>query len=334
VAGRALAFSNPELIRLAKTQFVPVACDDWYQRRREDAEGRFFRGVADQGPRDGRDGSTRQGIYCLTADGHLLVYRNAGQSASATLDELREALHNWEQLPADRRAPGAVQVPDPGPLDGGYTRKPPEGTVILNVFTRALDEESAGAVAPAAACKIGGGKESARDHLWITRDEARQLVPDAPRIGQTFPVPDAIAGRMARFHLVDNTRGEPPFWTARDVRHCEMTLTVVAVSDDAVTMKFTGSVLLSTDADPARASRGYDASLLGDVVFDRHQRTFSKFDVAALGRHWGEGRYTPDARPGRQPLGVVFQLRDGRSPAADVPPQAARELDEYLGRAR
>lgn len=333
MAGRALAFSNPEVIRLAKTQFIAVACDDWYQRRRDDAEGRFFRSVADQGPRDGRDGSTRQGIYALTVDGHLLAYRNAGQSASATLDELREALHNWEQLPADRRVPGAVHVPDPGPLDGGYTRRPPEGALILNVFTRALDEEPAGAVAPATACKIGGGKESARDHMWITHDEARRLIPADPKVGQTFPVPDAIARRMARFHLVDNTRGEPPFWSPRDLRHCEMNLTVTAVSEDAVTLRFSGSVLLSTDADPARASRGYDASLLGDVVLDGHQQTLSKFDVVALGRHWGEGRFTPDARPGRQPLGVVFQLSRGDSPADAVPPQAARELDDYLGSA-
>lgn len=334
MAGRALAFSNPEIIRLARTRFVAVACDDWYQRRRDDAEGRFFRGVADQGPRKGLDGSTRQGIYALTADGHLLAYHNAGQSASATLDELQEALHNWDQLPADRRAPGAVRVPDAGPLDGGYTRKPPEGTVIVNVFTRALDEEPARGVAPAAACKIGDGKESARDHLWITRDECQKLTPADPRVGQTFVVPASLARRIARFHLVDNTRGEPPFWSPADVRHCDMSLTVVAVSDGAITLRFSGSVLLSTDADPATAARGYDASFLGDVVVDRRRQTISKFDVAALGRHWGEGRFTPDARPGRQPLGVVFQLARGDSPADAVPPQAARELADYLGSSR
>ena len=49
-----LAFSDPEIIKLATEDFVPVTGDDWYQRRRQDAEGEFFRKVADQGPRKGR----------------------------------------------------------------------------------------------------------------------------------------------------------------------------------------------------------------------------------------------------------------------------------------
>ena len=66
-----LAFADPEIVRMAREDFVPVAADDWYERRRNDAEGDFFRRVADQGPRKGEGGSTRQGIYCLTADGKL-----------------------------------------------------------------------------------------------------------------------------------------------------------------------------------------------------------------------------------------------------------------------
>ncbi|HSU69599.1 MAG TPA: hypothetical protein VLJ39_22130, partial [Tepidisphaeraceae bacterium] len=206
MAGRALAFSDPEIVRLAKEQLVPVACDDWYQRRRNDAEGKFFRGVADQGPQKGLDGATRQGIYLLTADGRLLSFRNAGQNAQATLDALREGLRHWQQIPAEHRAPGAVRVPDPGRLDGGYTRKPPEGGLVVNVFTRALDEAEAG-LKPTAVCKVGNGKEAARDHLWITRDEIALLAPAGLSPGQSFPMPASVATRILRFHLVDNTRG-------------------------------------------------------------------------------------------------------------------------------
>src|SRR6478672_1245892 len=66
---------------MATEDFVPVTADDWYQRRRQDAEGEFFRKVADQGPRKGEGGSTRQGIYCLTAAGQLLNYKNAAHAA-------------------------------------------------------------------------------------------------------------------------------------------------------------------------------------------------------------------------------------------------------------
>ena len=47
---------------MANEEYIAVAGDDWYQRRRDDAEGQFFRRVADQGPRKGTGGSTRQGI--------------------------------------------------------------------------------------------------------------------------------------------------------------------------------------------------------------------------------------------------------------------------------
>src|SRR5215211_689002 len=104
------------MIRLASKEFVPVSADDWYQRRRDDAEGEFFRKVADQGPRKGKGGSTRQGIYCFTASGKL-------------------ALKRFEALPASEREPGSVKVPDHGKVDARYARTPPEGGLILRAYT-------------------------------------------------------------------------------------------------------------------------------------------------------------------------------------------------------
>lgn len=75
--GRELTFADAKIIELVNKNFVPVAMDDWFQRRRQDAEGDFFRKVADQGPRKGSGGGTRQGIYAFTADGKLLQYRNS-----------------------------------------------------------------------------------------------------------------------------------------------------------------------------------------------------------------------------------------------------------------
>src|SRR5438270_6623311 len=95
---------------MATDDYVAVTGDDWYQRRGQDAEGEFFRKVADQGPRKGEGGSTRQGIYCLTADGQLLTYKNAGQDAGVMREVLRHGLAQWRKLPADRRRAGAVKI--------------------------------------------------------------------------------------------------------------------------------------------------------------------------------------------------------------------------------
>ena len=67
MAGRALAFAEAEIVRMASEDYVPVTGDDWYERRRQDAEGQFFRKIADQGPRKGAGGSSIPGwVWLLT----------------------------------------------------------------------------------------------------------------------------------------------------------------------------------------------------------------------------------------------------------------------------
>src|SRR5437660_6126201 len=112
------------MIRLATEKFVPISADDWYQRRRDDAEGEFFRMVADQGPRKGKGGSTRQGIYCFTADGKLLAYRNR-PDPNVMRETLRQGLTAWKKLPESRRKPAATKVDNLPQKDRRYTRTPP-----------------------------------------------------------------------------------------------------------------------------------------------------------------------------------------------------------------
>jgi len=333
VAGRALAFSDPEIVRMAREDFVPVACDDWYQRRRHDAEGDFWRKVsagAEHGPAAADGGGTRQGIYMLTADGTLLARKNAGQNPEVMREVLHEALAKWKRLPDDRRLPGKVQVPaDPGPLDGGYTSRPPTNGLIVNVYTRLLDTNAIGELCEAQ-CKVGDGNEAGRDHLWLTEAEWRSLVPKDAKAGQTMDVPAPIARRIARFHLVDNTRGEPPMWQADDVRSLRMTLTVESADAKTVKLRLDGATLLATGPEPDKAKRGYDAGLLGYIEYDRAKDRLTRFDLLATGDHWGEGPYTGGARPGRKPMGVAFELSQGDKPADAVPPQAAREQGVYF----
>ena len=308
---------------MARERYVPVACDDWYQRRRKDAEGEFFRKVSDQGPR-GHQNVTRQGIYLLTADGTLLGYNNAGQSPKVMREVLRDGLAKWDALPMARRKPGAVRVPDARTLDGGYDRKPPPGGLIVNVYARALEKAEAGKVSDAV-CKIGNGDEASRDHLWLTEAEWRSLLPPpGATAGTSFPLPPAIARRIARFHLVDNTRGEPPMWRPGDVKRCDLKLTVERADADRKLVRLDGPVLLDA------GQRGYDTSLLGYIAYGAKSDRIHRFAVVSLGEHWGESRLTPGARPGRTPFGVAFELATGKEPGDTVPPQAARDVREYF----
>lgn len=317
---------------MATQDYVPVAGDDWYERRRQDAEGRFFRSVADQGPRKGEDGATRQGIYCFTVDGQLLAYRNAGQAPDVMREVLRQGLRAWQQLPASRRMPGAVQVSDPDKSDLRYARAPPSGGKIINVYTRILDRDH-GAFCKGT-CRTLGGDQAARDHLWLTAAEGQAIVPAIAKPGDRFPLLPAVAERILRFHLTDNTRGEPPMWRRDEIRSQQITLTVEEVSAGVVRLRLDGSALLANKTDASSAGRGFDVRLLGHMAYNRARQALERFDVVAVGDHWGEGPYTRGARPGRQPLGIVFELASSNSAADLVPPQAAREIDAYFGRDR
>jgi hypothetical protein len=327
VTGRASVFADDEVIRLATNEFVAVAGDDWYQRRRDDAEGRFWRKVADQGPRKGAGGSTRQGIYCFTADGKLLAYRNHHDPA-VMRQELTRALSAFARLPGESRKPGAAGVEDAGKPDPRYHREPPKGAAVVTVYTRILDRDGDGFCR--GTCSRPGGDFAARDHLWVLESECKVLAAQ-PRKGAVVPVPPALRDRLLRFHLVDNTRGEPPHWQPEDVRSQKLTLTVAEVTGAEVRLRLEGTALLATAADTAKAGRGYDVALRGDIRLDRRTGRLTRFDVTAVGDHWGQGPYTGGARSGRAPLGVAFELAKGDE-ADRVPPQGARNLGEYVGR--
>jgi hypothetical protein len=315
---------------MATDDYVAVTGDDWYQRRRQDAEGRFFRKVADQGPRKGQGGSTRQGIYCLTADGQLLTYKNAGQNPDVMREVLRDGLARWRKLPEARRKPGGLRIEDAGTPDARYVRTLPKDGLALRVFTRALDRDAVGRYRDAD-CERGDA--AAQDHCWLTQEEWRSLMPQRPRVGQSFDVPRSIVQRICRFHLIDNSRGEPPMWQRDEVRRQELKATVSRVEGATVQMELRGSALLSTSPDPSQADRGFDAQLSGVIEYDASAQRIKRLDLVAVGDHWGEGTYTRGARPGRTPLGVAFELADGKQAADSVPPQGARELGEYFGSA-
>jgi hypothetical protein len=324
-----LAFSDAEIIRLGREEYISVAADDWYQRRRQDAEGKFFVAVANQGPQKGQGGATRQGIYCLTAGGKLLAFKNAGQNPDVMREVLQQGLAKWRKLPESERAPGAFKVPEHGKADQDYVRTPPAGGLILSVYARALDQPAPARFSDAV-CKLGSGDEASRDHLWLTATEWKSLLPANAKKGGRFPMPPRVAERILRFHLIDNTRGEPPMWRRDQIRSSDLTFTVEQATPAGLLLRLEGSVLLATDADPAKAARGYDARLLGYLRYDTNNQAIDRFDIVAVGDHWGEGTYTRGARPGRKPFGVAFELARGDSPADRIAPQAAREIGEYF----
>jgi hypothetical protein len=147
-----------------------------------------------------------------------------------------------------------------------------------------------------------------RDHLWIRKDEAEALAQGE--------FPRSLQQRLARYHLVDNTRGEPPMWEAAEVKHVELTI------QDG---KVRGWVHLET----RRGDRGFRAQIAGEIEAAGGQ--VKRMDLVAKGDFWGEGTYTPGAPLGKFPFAVACRLVTADCAAARVPPQSARlGSQEYL----
>jgi hypothetical protein len=331
VAGRALVFSHPEVVRQVKRSFVAYAGDQWYLHRQHDAAGAFFWKVAQQGHnRDLPEDQTRQGIYVATPDGELLGSLNSW-SAAKTLAMLRSAAEQWAQRAPQRpgqratgrklkttagaTSPGAGRVDDPR-----YARRPPAGGLILNVASRIPPETPGG--------QWTLNRATGRDHMWLTREEWHSLLPAGWQTGVHYPVPRAVAERLIRFHLVDNVRGEPPVWSREEIRQADLTL---LVEDGAAgRLRLEGTARMEAPANDGGAARGYDARLQGALTYDRAADRFTQLDLLSWGEAWGEGRYTGGAPQGRFPLVIAFSLA-GSAAADCIPPQGSRDLASYFG---
>ncbi len=277
---------------MLKTRFVPVAIDQAFQRRQQDTEGEFYRKIAGQGPRNNFEGTT-QGFYIATAAGDLLLYNN-----NRDPDKVQRLMQQ-KLAEFDSRAASSANVVEirTEKLDPRYNVSPPEGGLVLRVSAKVLGgyeptEDQWQQIFQAAL---------SRDNLWLSASEHKALV--------RGEIPASLQQRIARFHLVDNTRGEPPMWEPKEIRKVDMTL------DNG---QLSGVAHLAT----GRGDRGYEAELKG--VVEVKDNAVVRFDMVALGEFWGEGSFTRGAPKGRFPLAISFTLADGTDVADRIPPQGSR----------
>ena len=277
---------------MLRTRFIPVAIDQAYQRRQQDSEGDFYRKIAGQGPRNNFQ-STTQGFYIASPSGDLLLYNNNRDPA-----KLRRLMkQKLREFASGLDATTQTAVIRPRKRDARYAVSPPEGGLVVRVRAKVL-----------------GGYEPtddrwrrifqtalSRDNLWISASEHKALVRGI--------LPDSLRKRLARFHLVDNTRGEPPMWRPDEIRKLKM-----ALKDGRID----GTVHLETE----QGDRGYVADMKG--IVEVKDNAVTRFDIVVRGDFWGSGPYTRRAPPGKFPLAIAFTLGDGSDVADGIPPQGSR----------
>ena len=288
---RESTFAHPEIVKLLRTEFVPIAIDQAYQRRQKDTEGNYYRKIAAQGPRD-LNGTT-QGFYVASASGKLLLYNN-NRDPEKVLRLMKQSAMEFRRLPSsDRHATGLRDQQ----VDRRYSPAPPKGGLVIRVRARILD----GYEPTDNKWRRIFQTATSRDNLWLTAEEHKSLAAGT--------VPDLVARRLARYHLVDNTRGEPPMWKDSEIKSIDL-----KISDGTIN----GNVHLRT----ASGDREYKADLHGWIESKGGRVT--RLDLVARGNFRGEGPYTRGAPRGWFPLAVTFRLADGKDTADAIPPQGSR----------
>ena len=271
---------------------MPVAVDQHVFRQRKDAEGELFAKVLKQAGRD--TGGFAQGVYLFTAEGKLLGFSNTAD-ATQVKNLLNKALTKFD--------PSAPAPKLPAAKVGDVLPPSPSGGLILDVTAKML-----GGYAPDDQRGQRYLKSLGRDHLWIRKDETEAL-------GKGLLL-DSVKERLVRFHLIDNTRGEPPMWSTAEIKKLELTLR------DG---RLLGTVHLETKS----GDRGYQAAFAG--FLEAHDGRVTRFDLLAKGEFWGEGNFSKGAPKGRFPLAIAFRLTDIQSGPSKVPPQGARgNMKGYL----
>jgi hypothetical protein len=292
VLDRASTFAHPEIVQLLKTRFVPVAIDQACQRRQQDTEGEFYRKIASQGPRNDFQATT-QGFYVATAASELLLYNN-NRDPDKVLGLMKQKLREFEASHDGATSIAPIKITK---VDPRYTATPPDGGLVLRVHAKVLEGYTPSANRWTSIFQ----NALSRDNLWISERESEALV--------RGEVLESLSLRIARFHLVDNTRGEPPMWKAAEIR--DMNLQIE-------NGKLSGKLHLATE----RGDREYKAELQGSI--DVKNGKVTRLDMVCHGQFRGSGPYTKGAPLGEFPLAISFTLADGTDIADRVPPQGAR----------
>ena len=111
-------------------------------------------------------------------------------------------------------------------------------------------------------------------------------------------------------------------------RQTAMALTVQRADDRVVVLRLDGSAQLGKELDEKLRSRpnsrGCELRVIGAVVYDRQRRVITRFDVAGVGRAWGNkmGYVQREVRLDQYPwlYGIACELVTGDAPQDRIPP--------------
>jgi hypothetical protein len=309
-------WGDAKVQELAK-EFVACADEVYHLQTVKGPEADLFRKIAEQGHYGGRTKptTTRQGIYACAPNGVFLASINT-TNAAAMAEFMQKALAKWKELKPEDRLMKEAPAADPADRTRWERLFPADG-LVLKDFSRDLPRENV----PQNAWNL--------DYAWFRKAEARAFLPESIEPGALQAVPRELVLRLARFHLVDNVRGQTYPWQEAEIAWAEMATVVEEVKDGRARIRIAGKAKASAvgkwrvngfDPTAGDQKRGFDAKILGNATWDLAKEKFVEFELVAAGPRWGGTQYNGRASDlGEAPMAHLLRLA-GETPAERVAP--------------
>ncbi len=287
-------------------QFIPVAVDINYLQNQNDTEGKLFSRIVEQGHYAGRTKptNTRQGLYIATADGTLLGSVNTTR-ASSVLKLMKDAIDQWDAGGKEKNEKFAAE----NVSDNKFAKRFPEGGMILRETMRDLPR------------RLEPEYQTWRhnfDHVWLTKDEVASLIPRSSRVGDSYEIPGKWVKRFAKFHLVDQVKGESAAWRDSGIQGASLTASVRGFKNGIALVQLEGAAKCiqpgTGEKNPYSGSqnnkeRGVELKIAGWLAYDITSDAFREFRLVGFGERWGTATYSFRQNDmHRSPIGFAFQM--------------------------
>jgi hypothetical protein len=276
---------------MLQTEFIPAVGNTHELQNQRFSSSKWFMGMASAINPRVNNGVTAQGFYVAGADGKGYAFNN-NRSVDRVMSFMQTGMAKFKQDP-----PKTVEIAS-ADVEAKFARGPDPSVSVLQVYSR---------IKPLPEVCDELNKGIGRDFLWVYPEEVKA-------IRETSKMPDTLAKRLVRFHLIDNVRGEPDMWKPGEVKSATFSLKALGKGGYSLN----GSFGTAT----ANNGRGVEGILEGELTLDPKEDRIVGFKAYAQTKAWGAGTYTPNPPPGK--FGLVFAIVTATAPyAKDTPPAAA-----------
>ena len=283
----------------------------WRLQRVQDLDATFFQEMANKGHYQ-TAGQTRQGIYVCSPNGKLLSSINS-LNANDVLKSIKNGLEKWNGLSASERQLPSDQTLKP--LHRWENSYPDQGLVLTSANADLFTDPP---------LQTNRSDRSNMDHVWFSKSEARQWLPDDPKEGDVYDLPDNLANRLFCFHLVDNVRGQTLPFASQEIKKSNLQIEVQERHQSNVRIKIRGHsksvakgewLLGKNDWTPTYPlDHSMKTEMLGKATFDLSLNRFMEFEMVAIGKRYGKTQNNSrNNSPDSSYIGFLFTLAENRA---------------------